>query len=776
MPDKTPRNIVVFSDGTGNSSAKLFKTNVWRMYDAIDLSGTDQIALYDDGVGTASFAPLAVLGGGFGWGLKRNVRDLYMFLCRNYRPGDRIFAFGFSRGAFTVRVLAGLIESEGLIRGHDGRELMRLATWAYRRYRGRRNPTRGMMGVFRRARNGLLQFAEKLRGCRSYASLDGTSAKVKPRIEFLGVWDTVDAYGLPMDELTRGWDQWIWPLSMPDICTLPDCVDKACHAVALDDERNTFHPLLWDETGHQVNLGSTHTDEERLTQVWFAGVHSDVGGGYPDDGLAHAPLVWISREAQKRGLRFQSHLYDAPPAFPIPKIWPPRFSASAPLHDSRRGFGSYYRYNPRHIKRLTDDDFASIVVRRPKIHASVFDRLRDGTDAYAPIVLPDRYAAVMWDGAVKEGTGNPFESTTQAQARAREQESVWNLVWQRRIFYFLTVGVSLYLAAQPIMPDGMRVNSLDGGSPTAAGVIHLLGSFVPGFVSSWLVHYEKFPWQLITGGVAIWLLMSRGTTLQRTIRQRMREIWTPIVENPGATVVVPPGPGDPIFKLRTSSPYRHFFSFVARQFLPFVFGLTMLAVLVLASLLVLHRVTYEAAAVGGRACSGSKDASPLAGTRIVPLDPAIHCVASGVMLQKDHTYELSIAVPAVAPDDPPEGTYVPGRRTGVWMDGGYRVPTAAGFGSERARIFTWSLPLRRILLAPWYAPIARLGRWGADYRIIGATPTRFRASRDSELFLFVNDAVLPWPFWFRLYANNTGAPGQVTVRLVSGPSAEIGRP
>jgi len=100
----SPRNLVVFSDGTGNSAAKLFKTNVWRMYDALDLNCPDQIALYDDGVGTASLPLLALIGGAFGWGLKRNVLDLYVFLCRNYREGDHIFAFGFSRGAFTIRV------------------------------------------------------------------------------------------------------------------------------------------------------------------------------------------------------------------------------------------------------------------------------------------------------------------------------------------------------------------------------------------------------------------------------------------------------------------------------------------------------------------------------------------------------------------------------------------------------------------------------------------------------------------------------------------------
>ena len=128
------KNIVLLSDGTGNSSAKLMKTNVWRLYEALDLTTGEQIACYDNGVGTSSFKPLAILGGGLGWGLKRNVRHLYTFACTHYKPGDQLSGFGFSRGAFTMRVLMGMIASQGLITGARGHELDRLAKWAYREY------------------------------------------------------------------------------------------------------------------------------------------------------------------------------------------------------------------------------------------------------------------------------------------------------------------------------------------------------------------------------------------------------------------------------------------------------------------------------------------------------------------------------------------------------------------------------------------------------------------------------------------------------------------
>jgi len=110
------KRIALFSDGTGNSSASHQKTNVWRTYQALDCTdGSNQIAFYDNGVGTSSFTPIALVGQVFGWGLARNVRQIYGFLCRTYNPGDEIYCFGFSRGAFTIRVVAALIANQGII-------------------------------------------------------------------------------------------------------------------------------------------------------------------------------------------------------------------------------------------------------------------------------------------------------------------------------------------------------------------------------------------------------------------------------------------------------------------------------------------------------------------------------------------------------------------------------------------------------------------------------------------------------------------------------------
>src|ERR1700712_733749 len=130
------RKIILLSDGTGNSAAKVWRTNVWRTFEALDLSGNDQVAFYDDGVGTSSFKPMAVLGGAFGLGLRRNVIALYKFACRNYRDAaDEPFRFGFSRGAFTIRIVMGMIDSQGLVKADSEAELHSLASAAYRAYR-----------------------------------------------------------------------------------------------------------------------------------------------------------------------------------------------------------------------------------------------------------------------------------------------------------------------------------------------------------------------------------------------------------------------------------------------------------------------------------------------------------------------------------------------------------------------------------------------------------------------------------------------------------------
>ena len=187
------RKIILLSDGTGNSAAKVWRTNVWRTFEALDLSGNDQVAFYDDGVGTSSFKPMAILGGAFGFGLRRNVIALYKFACRNYRDADdELFGFGFSRGAFTIRIVMGLIDSQGLVKADNEAELHSLASAAYRAYR--------------RDRYHNLKFEAPYQWIRNKFGPHYPPKEVRRnvKIRFVGVWDTVAAYGMPVDEMTRG--------------------------------------------------------------------------------------------------------------------------------------------------------------------------------------------------------------------------------------------------------------------------------------------------------------------------------------------------------------------------------------------------------------------------------------------------------------------------------------------------------------------------------------------------------------------------------------------
>jgi len=314
------KNVVLLSDGTGNSSSKLFTTNVWRLYQALDLGDpAQQVAYYDDGVGTSSFKPLAILGGVFGFGLKRNVIDIYSFCCRNYQPGDKIYGFGFSRGAFTIRVVAGFIARVGLVR-YDGNDadLARDAEIAYRGYRKGRN--------FKSGGNILITPLRALRDWVSHVifrkpTFEQLDLIEVEKIDFLGVWDTVDAYGGPIEEITRAIDYWYWPLSMPDLF-MNRKIGRACHALALEEERDSFHPVLWDDRYvrkdrelYAVDYNwqpapadpekpLAQIDRERISQVWFVGVHSDIGGGYSRAGLSYHSLAWMMERANVYGLQY----------------------------------------------------------------------------------------------------------------------------------------------------------------------------------------------------------------------------------------------------------------------------------------------------------------------------------------------------------------------------------------------------------------------------------------------------------------------------------------
>jgi len=393
------KNIILCSDGTGNKGGTGSDTNVFKLYHAIkggtnrrreikgDASERRQISFYDNGVGTASLSVLRGIGGATGFGFRRNVVDVYEFASRHYEDGDDIYAFGFSRGAATIRAFAGMVRHFGLVKRHTGQKdangneiIMEEAEF------------QRQIDVVMKRYSGLGGGVSLGRIWQSFRGKDLNYDKQDADIQVLGVWDTVAALGFPQIPWLDATVNFFRRHKFYDYS--PNAkVKHIFHAVAIDDERRTFWPLIWDET----KCG----DDQHIEQVWFPGVHSNVGGGYPRAGLANVALDWmIARlEAHRhslengdpaskkgnsgRGLKLEtSFLEDVRDGG----------NASGKLYDSRAGFAMMYRYQPRPIAKLCDGRLRE---NEPvRLHASVLDRLELRTAGYCPGRIPDCYCEV----------------------------------------------------------------------------------------------------------------------------------------------------------------------------------------------------------------------------------------------------------------------------------------------------------------------------------------------------------------------------------------------
>lgn len=538
---RSTRNIVVLSDGTGNSSAKANKTNVWRLFQALDQTQPDQIARYDDGVGTSSNKYLAAFGGAFGWGLKRNVIDLYKFICRNWESGDAIYGFGFSRGAFTIRVLIGFIAREGLVPYQSEDELHRNAVSAYRSYRSKAFPAKGkpLVWICRRLRDAFLGVRDWIRGYPSYDALTRVAESQQRRdvpIRFLGLWDTVEAYGVPIVGLKRAIDRWLWPLVFGDFELSPK-VAQARHALSLDDERTTFHPLLWDELA-EARAGRAG----RIRQVWFAGVHSNVGGGYPEDQLSLVSLAWIMDEAMKNGVRLDAAAVQSVRANQSP---------FAKRYDSRAGLQSYYRYSPRRIEVPIDPAGIPIL---PVIHRSVLVRMTEGTDSYSPFTLPHQFwildrndqlvplsvkpaemkpDAAKPPGIVLDSSDPDVVTAIHKLARPDRQaiRLVWDTVFWRRCLYALTVSLTALLVIYPLIaaPIASAMDWLTGIDRVAGGpvadIVNAFSAVIPSYVAPWKNALNAHPLEFFVLVIAILGSLAGSATLERRIHDRARMAW-----------------------------------------------------------------------------------------------------------------------------------------------------------------------------------------------------------------------------------------------------------
>lgn len=792
------KSIILFSDGTGNSSAKLFKTNVWRLYEAVDLGPTPspadtpvQIAYYDNGVGTSAFRPLAVLGGIFGFGLRRNILNIYRYACRNYQrgrgqqpgpneiEGDHIYGFGFSRGAFTMRLVIAMIAKEGLVDYADERDLARKSRDAYRAFCSEANPrffslpaklTRGI-------RNRVVTGWRKLWRHDVY---DRTK-NYQPVIRFIGVWDTVAAYGGPFAELTRAIDNWVWPLSMPNY-KLSSRVRRARHALAIDDERDAFHPLLWDEVHEQELIASpeneakpandpTRIDRERLKQVWFTGMHSDVGGGYPDESLSYVSLLWMIDEARKCGLRVLPRLVER-----IHDL----ANSFGPIHDSRAGVGAYYRYQPRKIAAyLHPVDPSTLAMRDPairddegkpkglllraKIHETVVARIVSGTDNYAPINLPAEFdvepplppsgvnvpALVGRQQRDRLGVVGPGEVASPAMlARAAErhqrQETIWDLVWLRRLVYFVTLFLTLGLAAMPLwVRFAPPAPFFTDGRAWIGSVVNGIGAVLPSFARPLTETYSRHPFYFMLLAILILGLLVTGTYLERVLRDRSRRLWWSAFES--ETEPLQGAATSWLRRRRDRASYQRSWQVFKWHVMPNLLGPAMLVLLAFGGLSVFTQARLSVLERGDDLCR------PTDPGRLQPILKATRdfrtnqlCHPTGATVEKDVRYAITFSV------------------TEPWSDGRMpSAPQATPTGVDANMRNLVGIPLRRVMTARYLQPLIEIRPAASEQGIFpnvfifplnlaearpGANIYRaeFTAGRSGELMLFANDAVMPF--------------------------------
>jgi uncharacterized protein (DUF2235 family) len=270
-----PKNIAVCADGTWNHPDETERglpapTNVFKLFKSLPLTST-QLPHYDDGVGVGGTPIEHLLGGAVGDGLFAKVKENFAFVAHAYDDGDQLYLFGFSRGAYTARSLAGMIAACGLPISEKFTD--QAVEDAFSAYRARTN------------RPALIAELNKRYGNRPV------------EIAMVGVWETVGALGIP-GNLFAGLDEHIYGFLDTK---LNMNVKAAYHAISVDEKRAEYVPTLWDPlSAGAVQAGNI------LEQVWFAGVHSDVGGGYAETGLSDIALSWMMQKAKLRGLMLDS--------------------------------------------------------------------------------------------------------------------------------------------------------------------------------------------------------------------------------------------------------------------------------------------------------------------------------------------------------------------------------------------------------------------------------------------------------------------------------------
>ncbi|MBL0001859.1 MAG: DUF2235 domain-containing protein [Sphingomonadales bacterium] len=298
------KRLVFCFDGTWNKLSTNCPTNVVlvaEMVAPIAKGGVPQIVYYDEGIGTAKSEHF--MGGAFGKGMMTNIREAYRFLLFNYEPGDQIYAFGFSRGAFTARSFLGFIRHAGIL-DVDSAEQIDQAIAIYKgAFKGDGDDALPAL-KFRAQHSSQVCVSEWDRDWRRENCPPVAAELPILEIKYLGVWDTVAALGCP--KLIPG-STWINRKWRFHDAKLTSKVKMARHALAIDERRVLFEPVLWDNVA-ELNAKceiSTYDPEAPYQQKWFPGVHGSVGGGGPVRGLSDGALAWVLKGAKKAGLELR---------------------------------------------------------------------------------------------------------------------------------------------------------------------------------------------------------------------------------------------------------------------------------------------------------------------------------------------------------------------------------------------------------------------------------------------------------------------------------------
>ena len=734
------KNIVICSDGTWQKGGQVTPTNVWRTYLAVEQD--NQVKFHDDGVGAGGLKPYQIIGGAFGFGISRNIEDLVESLIKAYEPGARIFLFGFSRGAFTVRVLADLICRLGIPKSEgkspeEIRELARTLLIYYKslntgRARHRSSP------LFKRSKQHVpaavvteedeKEFVKDVvqPQLETHTSTEGQGGDFA--VHFIGCWDTVEAVGLPTDFLKKAAIRYFFPLRFSDQYPSPK-VRHLYHALCLDDERHTFHPLLWQTPPNGLAQGQI------MEQVWFMGGHSHVGGGYAKDQLAMEPLEWMLCKASAAGLRlnkelrdfFQSHAY--------------RYGE---MHPSRPWNSKFYRYQPRLLSESfkgknsvpCDQD-----IEECRVHESVLDRVELGIDSYAPTAIDVNFKVVKTqEGELK----SEIVDEKELPLSYRENMAVanHNYIRQGKYLYFacmltwLVFGFWCYFKnshiggpqitkPQPMLEFVPEIINLGLHSIYSAEhwLLTLLTACVPAFIGdsalSWL---KNLPGTLTCFAGVYALLLLYGGHLRRRALDHALRAWH----------------GSGILKPREKSASEDiqvpwaFDSGTLMLSLTLVLGFCVAAVM--------GWRPYHAYLRADKAFHAKVHLDRISESHEVHFETAQPLFPTEVYVEEGETYEIQV------------------RNLDDWYDKSEPVDSANGLAKD-----LWvHLPFRALRIGP-RNPNEKIFQLNASVGVDGqpigiGEKNRFTANQSGQLFLFVND--IPG-----FYANNHGT-ADVTITRV----------